>query len=142
MESLLLSQLVVMTDDLLKGSLKGVESIAISGPKQLDLVFSKSYNFAKQYCERPEMMTGLEHALEKLTGERVKVRLIVREPATSSEVMEEKQSKPSMAQQRAEQRDLAPASDTFLQEALSVFNAQSVRVEVLKMQVEDKKEDS
>ncbi|WP_299466266.1 hypothetical protein, partial [uncultured Gimesia sp.] len=123
-------------------SLKGVESIAISGPKQLDLVFSKSYNFAKQYCERPEMLNRLERSLEKLTGERVKIRFILREPATSSAEIEEKQGKPSMAQKRAEQRDLAPASDVFLQEALSVFNAQSVRVDVLNRQVEDKKEDS
>ena len=141
MESLLLTQLIDITEDLLKTSLKGVESIAISGPKQLDLVFPKSYNFSKQYCERPEMKGKLEVLLEKLTGERVKLQLKVLEPTTSSESTEGKQSKPSATQKRAEQRDLAPASDEFLQEALSVFNAQSVRVEVLKMQVEDKKED-
>lgn len=142
MESLLLSQLVENTEDSLKSSLKGVESIAISGPKQLDLQFSKSYNFAKQYCERPEMLSHLERSLEKVTGERIKIRLTVKEPAASSDNSEEKPSKPSMAQKRAEQRDLAPDSDEFLQEALSVFNAQSVRVEVLKMQTEEKKEDS
>jgi hypothetical protein len=142
MESLLLSQLVENTEDSLKSSLKGVESIAISGPKQLDLQFSKSYNFAKQYCERPEMLSQLERSLEKVTGERIKIRLTVKEPAASSDNSEEKPSKPSMAQKRAEQRDLAPDSDEFLQEALSVFNAQSVRVEVLKMQTEEKKEDS
>ncbi|MCA9017423.1 MAG: DNA polymerase III subunit gamma/tau, partial [Planctomycetaceae bacterium] len=43
MESLLLTQLIENTEDSLKDSLKGVESIAISGPKQLDLQFSKSY---------------------------------------------------------------------------------------------------
>ncbi|QDT42669.1 DNA polymerase III subunit tau [Gimesia alba] len=142
MESLLLTQLVEDAEDTLKGSLKGVESIAISGPKQLDLQFSKSYNFAKQYCERPEMLSRLERSLENVTGERIKIRLTVKEPATSSDNSEEKPSKPSMAQKRAEQRDLAPESDVFLQEALSVFNAQSVRVEVLKMQTEDKKEES
>lgn len=142
MESLLLSQLIENTEDSLKGSLKGVQSIAISGPKQLDLQFSKSYNFAKQYCERPEMLSSLERSLEKVTGERIKIRLTVNDPATSSDNSEEKPSKPSMAEKRAEQRDLSPESDGFLQEALSVFNAQSVRVDVLKMQTEDKKEDS
>ncbi|HAW27510.1 MAG TPA: DNA polymerase III subunit gamma/tau [Planctomycetaceae bacterium] len=142
MESLLLSQLIENTEDLLKDSLKGVTSIAISGPKQLDLQFSKSYNFSKQYCERPEMLARLENSLEKVTGERIKIRLIVLEPATENENADDKQSRPSMAQQRAEQRELAPATDHFLQEALSVFNAQSVRVDVLKVQAEEKKEDS
>ncbi|MFI4847775.1 MAG: DNA polymerase III subunit gamma/tau [Gimesia chilikensis] len=140
MESLLLSQLIENTGDLLKDSLKGVASIAISGPKQLDLQFSKSYNFAKQYCERPEMMVKLEAALEKLTGERAKVRLIVQEPAEAEEAADENNS---LAQKkRVEKRDLAPAGDEFLQEALTVFNAQSVRVDVLKVKTEEKKEES
>ena len=142
MESLLLSQLIENTKDLLKDSVKGVTSIAISGPKQLDLQFSKSYNFSKQYCERPEMLARLENSLEKVTGERIKIRLIVQEAPTESEDAADKQNRPSVAQQRAEQRELAPATDVFLQEALSVFNAQSVRVDVLKVQAEEKKEDS
>ncbi|QGQ21404.1 DNA polymerase III subunit gamma/tau [Gimesia benthica] len=140
MESLLLSQLIENTGDLLKDSLKGVASIAISGPKQLDLQFSKSYNFAKQYCERPEMMVKLEAALEKLTGERAKIRLIVQEPAEAEDAADENNS---LAQKkRVEKRDLAPAGDEFLQEALTVFNAQSVRVDVLKVKTEEKKEES
>lgn len=140
MESLLLSQLVENTGDLLKDSLKGVASIAISGPKQLDLQFSKSYNFAKQYCERPEMLVKLEAALEKLTGERAKIRLIVQEPAEAEEAADENNT---LAQKkRVEKRDLAPAGDEFLQEALTVFNAQSVRVDVLKVKTEEKKEES
>ncbi len=140
MESLLLSQLIENTGDLLKDSLKGVASIAISGPKQLDLQFSKSYNFAKQYCERPEMMVKLEAALEKLTGERAKIRLIVQEPAEAEEAADENNT---LAQKkRVEKRDLAPAGDEFLQEALTVFNAQSVRVDVLKVKTEEKKEES
>ncbi|WP_291172719.1 DNA polymerase III subunit gamma/tau [Gimesia sp.] len=142
MESLLLSQLIENTKDLLKDSVKGVTSIAISGPKQLDLQFSKSYNFSKQYCERPEMLARLENSLEKVTGERIKIRLIVQEAPTEPEDAADKQNRPSVAQQRAEQRELAPAADEFLQEALSVFNAQSVRVDVLKVQAEEKKEDS
>ncbi|WP_417378345.1 DNA polymerase III subunit gamma/tau [Gimesia sp.] len=142
MESLLLSQLIENTEDLLKDSVKGVTSIAISGPKQLDLQFSKSYNFSKQYCERPEMLARLENSLEKVAGERIKIRLIVLEPAAETENADDKQNRPSIAQQRAEQRELAPATDDFLQEALSVFNAQSVRVDVLKVQAEEKKEDS
>lgn len=137
-ESLLLSQLLEISGDLLKDSLKGVESIAISGPKQLDLVFSKSYNFSKQYCERPEMLAKLENSLEKLTGERVKLQLRVMEPTESSG---DSQNKPSKVKKKVEQRDLAPDSDDFLQDALTVFNAQSVRVEVLKMQAEGNKED-
>ncbi|QDT20944.1 DNA polymerase III subunit gamma/tau [Gimesia chilikensis] len=140
MESLLLSQLIENTGDLLKDSLKGVASIAISGPKQLDLQFSKSYNFAKQYCERPEMLVKLEAALEKLTGERAKIRLIVQEPAEAEEAADENNT---LAQKkRVEKRDLAPAGDEFLQEALTVFNAQSVRVDVLKVKTEEKKEES
>ena len=87
------------------------------------------------------MLVKLENSLEKLTGERIKLQLRVQESPTPSENSEDNQTKPKMAQQRAEQRDLAPASDDFLQDALSVFNAQSVRVEVLKMQTEDKKEE-
>lgn len=142
MESLLLSQLIENSEDTLKGSLKGVESIAISGPKQLDLEFSKSYNFAKQYCERPEMLTRLEGSLEKVTGERIKIRLTVKTPPASAENDDEKTNKPTMAQKRVEQRDLAPDSDEFLQDALSVFNAQSLRVEVLNRKTEVKKEES
>ncbi|MCA9017872.1 MAG: hypothetical protein KDA77_21285, partial [Planctomycetaceae bacterium] len=101
------------------------------------------YNFAKQYCERPEMLSRLERSLESVTGDRIKIRLTVKEPAPSSDHSEEKPSKPSMAQKRVEQRDLSPVSDSFLQEALSVFHAQSVRVEVLKVETtDDKKEDS
>lgn len=138
-ESLLLTQLIDTNEDLLKDSLKGVESIAISGPKQLDLQFSKSYNFSKQYCERPEMMAKLERSLEKLTGERIKIRLL--ESATTSDKSEESQKKPSQLK-RAEQRELEPASDEFLHEALSVFNAKSVRVTVLNTKVEDEIEES
>jgi len=140
-ESLLLTQLIANTGDLLKDSLKGVASIAISGPKQLDLQFSKSYNFAKQYCERPEMLAKLEAGVEKLTGERVKIRLIVQEAPPSGEDADENGNRSPMAHKRVEKRDLAPASDEFLQEALAVFNAQSVRVNVLKVKTEEKKED-
>lgn len=140
-ESLLLTQLIANTGDLLKDSLKGVASIAISGPKQLDLQFSKSYNFAKQYCERPEMLAKLEAGVEKLTGERVKIRLIVQEAPPSGEDADENVNRSPMAHKRVEKRDLAPASDEFLQEALAVFNAQSVRVNVLKVKTEEKKED-
>lgn len=139
-ESLLLAQLIEINGDLIKDSLKGVESIAISGPKQLDLQFSKSYNFSKQYCERPEIMVKLEGSLEKLTGERIKIRLL--ESKASSEITTENQSNPSQAKKRVEQRDLSPDSDDFLQEALAVFNATSVRVSVLNKQAEDEKEDS
>ncbi len=139
-ESLLLAQLIEFNGDLIKDSLKGVESIAISGPKQLDLQFSKSYNFSKQYCERPEIMVKLEGSLEKLTGERIKIRLL--ESKASSEKTTENQSNPSQAKKRVEQRDLSPVSDDFLQEALAVFNATSVRVSVLNKQAEDEKEDS
>ncbi|QDU50264.1 DNA polymerase III subunit gamma/tau [Gimesia panareensis] len=143
MESLLLSQLIENTGDLLKDSLKGVASIAISGPKQLDLQFSKSYNFAKQYCERPEMLARLEAALEKLTGIRGKIRLIVQESVSAEEDADENNNRSPQAQKkRVEKRDLAPDSDEFLQEALTVFNAQSVRVDVLKVKTEEKKEDS
>ncbi|QDV16437.1 DNA polymerase III subunit tau [Gimesia panareensis] len=143
MESLLLSQLIENTGDLLKDSLKGVASIAISGPKQLDLQFSKSYNFAKQYCERPEMLARLEAALEKLTGVRGKIRLIVQESVSAEEDADENNNRSPQAQKkRVEKRDLAPDSDEFLQEALTVFNAQSVRVDVLKVKTEEKKEDS
>lgn len=139
-ESLLLAQLIEINGDLIKDSLKGVESIAISGPKQLDLQFSKSYNFSKQYCERPEIMVKLEGSLEKLTGERIKIRLL--ESKASPENTTENQSNPSQAKKRVEQRDLSPDSDDFLQEALAVFNATSVRVSVLNKQAEDEKEDS
>jgi len=88
------------------------------------------------------MLARLENSLEKVTGERIKIRLIVQEAPTESEDAADKQNRPSVAQQRAEQRELAPATDVFLQEALSVFNAQSVRVDVLKVQAEEKKEDS
>lgn len=87
------------------------------------------------------MLVKLENSLEKMTGERIKLQLKVQEPPTSSEKSKNNQEKPKTAQKRAEQRDLAPASDDFLQDALAVFNAQSVRVEVLKMQADDKKED-
>ncbi|QDT97691.1 DNA polymerase III subunit gamma/tau [Gimesia aquarii] len=137
-ESLLLTQLIEINEDLLKDSLKGVESIAISGPKQLDLQFSKSYNFSKQYCERPEIMVKLEGSLEKLTGERIKIRL----QESSSEKTAEKESNSTLTKRRVEQRDLSPDSDEFLQEALAVFNAKSVRVSVLNKQTEDEKEDS
>ncbi|QDU11353.1 DNA polymerase III subunit gamma/tau [Gimesia aquarii] len=137
-ESLLLTQLIEINEDLLKDSLKGVESIAISGPKQLDLQFSKSYNFSKQYCERPEIMVKLEGSLEKLTGERIKIRL----QESSSETTAEKESNSTLTKRRVEQRDLSPDSDEFLQEALAVFNAKSVRVSVLNKQTEDEKEDS
>lgn len=139
-ESLLLTQLIDINEDLLKDSLKGVESIAISGPKQLDLQFSKSYNFAKQYCERPEIMAKLERSLEKLTGDRIKIRLL--EPQAGTENSETLPNKASQSKKRVEQRELEPAADDFLREALSVFHAKSVRVSVLNTKVEDEKEES
>lgn len=116
----ILAQLVLSVDDMVRNSLKCVKNAAIFGPNRLDLTFPKRYAFQKQYCERQEVLSGLESIAESLTGRHVRVTF---------SLVDEEDEQPSEAPQRADalpkspagNQQVEPQDDPFVQQAIEVF---------------------
>ena len=66
--------------DLLRDHVACVNRVAISGPNRLDLFFPSGYDFQKQFCQRPEVMSRLQELWESETGDVMQLRLVLEEP--------------------------------------------------------------
>ncbi|REJ68989.1 MAG: DNA polymerase III subunit gamma/tau [Planctomycetota bacterium] len=53
------------------------DSVAISAPNRLEVVFKETYNLCKAYCERPEQVSEIERSLEQITGTKIRVDFVL-----------------------------------------------------------------
>ena len=121
-ESAFHAQLVDSLKDTARDHLN-TASLAISGPNQLALTFSKSYHFSKQYCERPEIMGRLQKAASRIAGKPVHIRIdSTNEPAESVG-----STTPAPEPQKA----ISAEDDAYVQEAVAIFRATVVRTDRL-----------
>jgi len=127
-EEKILSQLLSKSDDATRANLKAA-TLAISGPNQLDLVFSSRYHFPKQYCDRPDIRARLEAILAKITGRPVKLTVQIDDSAPPPE------KEPGPEHSAAGQSggvDLKQAErDPFVQEAVSIFNGKVQQIDAI-----------
>lgn len=69
------SRLSTQIGPLLASNLSRANSPAISGPNTLVLRFPNDYNYEYEFCQEPNHVKKVEEALQKLTGEKVQVRM-------------------------------------------------------------------
>lgn len=120
------SQVVSEINDMLKSHVKTVSKAAISAPNCLELTFPRRYHFAKRFCEQPDALRRIEGIVSRLTGQHVRISLIVGEgPVESSSSQETPSSK--SADRRG--RDFKPEEDEFVAAIMETFSAQCVRVD-------------
>ena len=124
-EEELLQQLVAVNEDVVQRYLRHASSLAISGPNRVVLLFPEEYTFSKTYCERPEVMAGLQRQLGSLTGQNVTLTFAKVESEGGESPDSEKPSGPSSNGQR----EPDPESDGFLQQAIELFGAKLIKVE-------------
>lgn len=96
-------------------------TLAISGPNQVALTFSRNYHFSKQYCERPDVLDRLQKAASSIAGKRVRIRIDLAESG-GDEVI-------SSGVDRPAERPVSAEEDAFVQEAVAIFRATVVRAE-------------
>lgn len=70
--------------DLVGTYLKQVAALAIIGPNQLEFSFPIRYDFGRRACERPEVLSRIEAAILKLTGQSVRVKFCTTDVGTSA----------------------------------------------------------
>jgi len=115
------AQLLVRVQDTIAMHLKNAARIAIIGPNALEIVFSKSYSFSKNYCERPDTLRRIQALAEDLVGHRVEFRLAVDDTGLSPETAKPAAPPP--------QRTLDSVSkNTYVQQVMSIFGGTVVDV--------------
>lgn len=80
----LLTALQAEFADLVGTYLKQITSIAIIGPNQLEFSFPIRYDFGRRACERPEVLSRIESAILKLTGQSVRVKFCTTDVGASA----------------------------------------------------------
>lgn len=128
-----LAGLVDLCDAKLKVHVKSCTVLAISGPSRLELCFPVSYDFSREYCERPGNVKELEETASKLAGKRVQVRLTrladEPQPVGQTDVAAEKK-KPEPGEWRPS--DPSEITDSFVRTAVETFEATVVKVQPLR----------
>jgi hypothetical protein len=86
--------------------------------------FAQQYNFGKQFCERPENLARLQHALSEIVGRPVTLQLALSEtdspPAPQVELR-----KTAPARQRLNEK----AEHPWVKRATELFDARVVWIE-------------
>lgn len=124
--SALWSQVVSEINDMLKSHVKAVSSAAISAPNSLELTFPPRYHFAKRFCERPDAVKRIEGIASRLTGQQVRITLVVSgENGETDTVSPEEVTQSS----RTQERKFNPEDDEFVSAVMETFSAQCVRVD-------------
>lgn len=114
-------------NDLLRSHVKQVSKAAISAPNKLELTFPRKYHFSKRYCEKPEVISRLEQIAERISGQNLRVSLVVSEDdeaAPDSQTAEA--GRPPAVQT---QRTYRPEDDEFVATVMTAFDAECVRVD-------------
>lgn len=124
--SALWSQVVSEINDMLKSHVKAVSSAAISAPNSLELTFPPRYHFAKRFCEQPDAVRRIEGIASRLTGQQIRITLVVSGQAEEAETVV-----PTEAATRtdSQQRNINPEDDDFVSAVMETFSAECVRVD-------------
>ncbi len=110
-------------DDIGKNFRKVVRT-AISGPNRLELVFPKSYLFAKQFCEKVEVRGRLEEVVFRLAGKPVQVAFSV-----TDDIPPDAPTTRTAAPTR--RLDLSTNGDPYVDKAIELFNAKIMKKEAV-----------
>jgi DNA polymerase-3 subunit gamma/tau len=122
------TQVIPLLSDMARSNARNVTSVAISGPKNLVLMFPGSYDFSRQYFEKsPEQLGRVERALERVVGRPIKVSLVVEESVIPVPGVPAEPTPPRPG--LAERKPVDGSRDPLVQRALTVFGAAVVRVE-------------
>ena len=97
-----------------------VARTAISGPNRLELVFPKSYLFAKQVCEKVEVRSRLEEVVFRLAGKPVQIVFSVTDDTQTDEPIA-KSAPPTR------RLDLSTNGDPYVDKAIEIFNAKIMK---------------
>ena len=98
--------------------------VAISGSGRLVISFKPEYALAKSFCERPDQLAGFEEALNRSTGQQVRVSFTLDEEEVG--VAEAGGS----ARQSSPHRQLLEVTEhPMIRRAEELFGAQPVRVD-------------
>jgi DNA polymerase III subunit gamma/tau len=117
------AQVVSQINDMMKSHVKAVSNSAIFAPNRLEITFPKRYDFSKQFCERPDALGRLESIASELTGQNVRITLVVSEDAADVVDQEKK-----TANQADKKRVYKPEDDRFVANVMEAFGAQCVKV--------------
>ena len=123
-EERLWAQIQSEINDMLLPHIKPIDKVAISGPNRLELSFPRSYHFNKQYCERVEVLGQLEEIATRITGKSIRITFSVHQSETDQQQVDSANEKP-----KKNERVLEAGDDQFVQHALSLFDAQIVKIE-------------
>ncbi|MBI1313119.1 DNA polymerase III subunit gamma/tau [bacterium] len=120
------SSVVAEISDMLKSHVKQVSKAAIAAPNKLELTFPRKYHFSKRYCEKPEVISRLEQIAARITGQHLRVSLLVGEE-DGSDAASPPLDEP--ARQPARKRLYKPEDDDFVAVVMQTFDAECVRVD-------------
>ncbi len=95
---------------------------AIHAPNQLVVTFAKRYNFCRQFCERPEIVSQLNSILEQMGAAwRLEFRLADDQPSDAAAVPERATT--------LRQRMYEACQRPFVRQAMELFDATAQRLE-------------
>ena len=124
------AQVVSQINDMLKSHVKAVTNAAIFAPNRLEITFPKRYNFSKQFCEKPDALGRLEKIASALTGQSVRISLVVSED--SPDVVDQQKR---TTVQTGKTRVYKPETDLFVACVMESFGAQCVKVTPIQISV-------
>jgi DNA polymerase-3 subunit gamma/tau len=120
------SQMVAEINDMLKSHVKQVSKAAIAAPNKLELTFPRKYHFSKRYCEKPEVISRLEQIAEQITGQHLKVSLVMSDDGDAAASGPQRDEP---VRQPARKRAYKPEDDDFVATVMQTFDAECVRVD-------------
>jgi len=124
-EPAILARLVEEFPDQTGSTLRRASRSAIFGPNHLEIVLPASYDMGRRACERPEVQSRIEAALEKVTGQSVKVRFRLEDSSESPA------PKPSASEPKT--RRVEEPEDQLVKDVAEKFGVQEWRVQELPM---------
>jgi DNA polymerase-3 subunit gamma/tau len=114
------AQLLENMDDTTRKQLQHADVSAIFGPNRLDLTFPLSYHFCKLQCEKPEVVTRLQQAVESIVGKKTRIVF---------HLSEEKREAPVVDPTTTLDQPSLCDTDDYVQKAVDLFGGKLVKVE-------------
>lgn len=120
----ILSHLRARFRDIIGTYLQQVLSTAISGPNLLEFSFAPGYDMGRKACQRPEVLSQLESAIQELTGKPIRLRLGIAAGAVAPPP-----TPAAPATNPTARRSVEESSDPLVQEVSKVFSVELWRVQ-------------